>query len=105
VKSFDPGSHRLAPHNVNLAHHRQHILRLNAFKSRQCSKTASKVFYPWQGARLVDLRQRIELQVAKTLHFVFTNHFVRHASLRTGVSTQRDSDEHRVIISYPLNIL
>ncbi|WP_242486378.1 OprD family porin [Pseudomonas sp. TH03] len=30
---------------------------------------------------------------------------MRHASLRTGVSTQRDSDEHRVIISYPLNIL
>ena len=30
---------------------------------------------------------------------------LRHASLRTEVSTQRDSDEHRVIISYPLNIL
>jgi len=30
---------------------------------------------------------------------------LRHASLRTGVSTQRDSDEHRVIVSYPLNIL
>jgi hypothetical protein len=30
---------------------------------------------------------------------------LRHASLRTEVTTQRDSDEHRVIISYPLNIL
>jgi hypothetical protein len=30
---------------------------------------------------------------------------LRHASLRTEVSTQRDSDEHRVIVSYPLNIL
>lgn len=27
------------------------------------------------------------------------------SSLRTEVSTKRDSDEHRVIISYPLNIL
>lgn len=25
--------------------------------------------------------------------------------LRTEISTQRDSDEHRVIVSYPLNIL
>jgi hypothetical protein len=30
---------------------------------------------------------------------------LRHASLRTEVTTQRDSDEHRVIISYPLSIL
>ena len=30
---------------------------------------------------------------------------LRHASLRTEVTTQRDSDEHRVIVSYPLNIL
>ncbi|MET0950451.1 MAG: OprD family porin [Pseudomonas sp.] len=30
---------------------------------------------------------------------------LRHASLRTEVTTQRDSDEHRVIVSYPLDIL
>ncbi len=30
---------------------------------------------------------------------------LRHASLRSEVSTQRDTDEHRVIVSYPLNIL
>jgi hypothetical protein len=30
---------------------------------------------------------------------------LRHASLRTEVTTQRDSDEHRVIVSYPMNIL
>lgn len=30
---------------------------------------------------------------------------LRHASLRSEVSTQRDSDEHQVIVSYPLNIL
>lgn len=30
---------------------------------------------------------------------------LRHASLRTQVTTQRDSDEHRVIVTYPLDIL
>ncbi|WP_415760716.1 OprD family outer membrane porin [Pseudomonas sp. LT1P18] len=30
---------------------------------------------------------------------------LRHASLRSEVSTQRDIDNYRVIISYPLNIL
>lgn len=30
---------------------------------------------------------------------------LRHASLRSEVSNQRDADEHRIIISYPMNLL
>ncbi|KPX49975.1 Anaerobically-induced outer membrane porin OprE [Pseudomonas syringae pv. helianthi] len=29
---------------------------------------------------------------------------LRHAQLRTEFASQRDSDEHRVIVSYPINI-
>lgn len=39
-----------------------------------------------------------------TFSALFNWHNFR-ASLRTEVTTQRDSDEHRVIVSYPLSIL
>ncbi|RMU50838.1 hypothetical protein ALP29_200448 [Pseudomonas syringae pv. avii] len=29
---------------------------------------------------------------------------LRHAQLRTEFASQRDADEHRIIVSYPINI-
>lgn len=70
---------------------------LAMYESGSHIKTVSGDEKEWE--RNVTLSYAVQSGPAKNLTVA-----LRHAQLRTGYVSQRDSDEHRVIVSYPINI-